>query len=518
MYKFGVNFILTGVMAILFFCAAPKAQSVNITGTVLDSLKLMGIYNAKVKLVEYTKCTTRTIAGGNFTLTGIATGILNEELNASEISENNFSLHGNALIMKNIPGSSPIVVDVFGINGSRIYHTEKSTPSSGNITVNNLWSADGVYFIKVKINGNTYRISGFGINEKSGISNFLMSGKGSSAAKKNATYTLEITANGYITKRVSMTGITGSTGTVKLVFPPMANAGTGTNYQASHVTGVSGGGPFPDISTGYTCNCDGTGATDATSCLQNALNTAATLKKPLLIPFTNGFYKISSALRTKTSVIGTGAGMPTIKQVNTGGGDPMSNLKLDATMTGWIYNLHLVGAAALPGFILGSEWAYNILVYASNVTIKGCVLELAKGDCITDNNINGGVTRNVLIDGNTLSTAGRCNWSLTGKPDHWVFINNQVLITVPGWQNFATIDFEGDADVDYISQIEVAYNKFSVGNCRTILLMTLNDKTPGGNIFIHNNYGQVNDRFFYQFPGWTNVILEKNVNGNAIPQ
>jgi hypothetical protein len=109
-----------------------------------------------------------------------------------------------------------------------------------------------------------------------------------------------------------------------------AQTGTGYNYMASYVK-VTGGGMMPDTTNGYTCDCDGTGVTDVTSCLQAALNTAASLGKPLLIPYTTGYYKISNQLNVNCSVIGIG-GTPTIKQVSDAHG-----LRLVANMTGWIY-------------------------------------------------------------------------------------------------------------------------------------------------------------------------------------
>jgi hypothetical protein len=519
MIQFKTNCIAISLLVILCFCITAQAQTVNITGTVVDSLNLMGIYNAKVKFVEFPKCTTRTISGGKFTLTGVVTGILSREPNVSEISENDFSLRGNSLIMKNIPGSSAIVVDVFGINGSRIYHAEKSASSSGSIIVNNLWNTGGVYFIKVKINGNIYRMSGFGLNEKSGISNFLMSEKGSRAAKSYATYTLEITANGYTTKRVSMAGLTGSAGTVKLAVPKMiSGVGTGNTFTAKYVTNVTGGGAFPDISNAYTCNCDGTGATDATSCLQTALNTAG--QKPLLVPYTSGFYKISRPLIIRGSVIGVGTGMPTIKQVNTSGTDGARIFVTAAGMTGWIYNVHLLGTNANnypPEF---PQDAHNIdLNEANGVTIKSCLLENPIGDCIYGG-WNG--SKNILIDNNTLTESHRCALALVGINDRMVFINNLII------RNFYTlvmpaIDIEPNYPTNYISNIEIAYNKF-ITRAWAAQILDMSGKSRGENIYVHHNYGDWGGtgltNFFCWTNGarnWTNIVVINNAEGNAPP-
>jgi hypothetical protein len=521
MNKPKINFIVMSVLIILCCCTTTQAQIVKITGIVLDSLKSMGIYNAKVKLIEYPQCTTRTISGGKFTLTGSITGILERKRNGSAISTGDFSLRGSTLVIKNITGSFPVVTDVFGINGARIYHAEKSASSSGALTFNNLWSTAGIYFIKVKVNENTYRMSSVCLNEKSGISNFLMEEKESKAAKSNATYTLEITANGYVPKRVRMASLTGSADSIKLAVFHMdtiiSGVGTGKAYKAQNVTNVTGGGAFPDISNAYTCNCDGTGATDASSCLQTALNTAGNQKTPLLIPYTSGFYRITRPLLIRGSVIGIGAGMPKIKQVNA---PDQKNFITAAGMTGWIFNIHLIGTNANnypPEF---PQDAHNIdLNEAGGVTIKNCRLENPVGDCIYAG-WNG--SKNILIDNNTLIESHRCALALVGTNDRIVFINN-VIVRYFNSLVMPAIDFEPNNDYNYISNVEIAYNMFATW----AWAVTINDwsgKSRGGNIYVHHNYGDWRgtglDNFFCWTNGarnWSNIVVTNNEEGNVPP-
>lgn len=504
----------------LVFCISAFCQTINITGTVVDSITSQGITKALVKLVEYPQCTTRTAANGSFSLSGNIVGILNDTKTFTSSFLNEINLRGNTLLLKNVISSSPIIVDIFSVNGSRIYHAEKAAPLEGKITFQNLWKATGIYFIKLQINGIQHVLSGFGTNKEALVPNFLTSGIVNNAAKKNATYTLQVLASGYAAKNINLTGPTVNAGFIRLSAPKL-NAGTGNTYKPQYLTNVTGGGAFPDISNGYTCNCDGTGATDATACLQNAINQAYTLNKPLLIPYTSGFYKIGRVLQVKVSMIGIGAGMPTIKQANTCGQSSCSGLQLVRNMSGWIYNLHIVGT--YTGASGSGEWAHNILVGGdtAGVTIKGCLLENPMGDNISDGYEGYGKSKNVIVDNNTMNTPRRCNFSLTGLDDGWVFTNNVLLYTA----NYVNpIDLEPDNEACYITNVEIGYNKITSTGAgqqyyHEILKMTAYfDKTPGGNIYAHHNYGTWGVKFASVDPQWTNVVNANNVAGSTVPK
>jgi len=202
-----------------------------------------------------------------------------------------------------------------------------------------------------------------------------------------------------------------------------AQVGTGYTYAPSYIV-VTGGGNMPDTTNGYTCNCDGTGATDATACLQAALNTASAQKKPLLIPYTTGYYKISGQLLVNCSVFGVG-GMPTIKQ--TSRALYTSVFRCVNNMSGWIYGLHIVGTYNGSNGTEVSQYNHLINLGGVNgVTICNNILEKPEGDCITDNaqENDANQSRNVLITNNSMLDPWRCNVSFNCLTDRCDILNN----------------------------------------------------------------------------------------------
>jgi len=202
--------------------------------------------------------------------------------------------------------------------------------------------------------------------------------------------------------------------------PPPSGVGTGTAYNASYVTSATGGGAMPSWTTNVvnaaSFGAKGDGVADDTAALQNAANAARDQGKPLVIPATAAFYKISSYLQIYGSVGGIN-GMPTIRQTNQAWDLNAVVLRLVPGMTGWVYNLHLQGtfttwtSGAPPG-----EWAHGIDVGAvSGVTIKNNLIENVKGDCIGTDGVRnyGGTTKavNVIVDGNTLRNPVRCSFA-----------------------------------------------------------------------------------------------------------
>ena len=304
-----------------------------------------------------------------------------------------------------------------------------------------------------------------------------------------------------------------------------AQTGTGYEYMPSYVN-VTGGDNMPDTANGYTCNCDGTGATDATACLQTALNTASSQGKPLLIPYTAGFYKISSQLTVKGSVMGTG-GMPVIKQTT----DNVA-LRLSNNMTGWIYNLHIIGNYSGSG-TSSSEYSHNISLGGVNgVTISSNLLETPKGDCISDNaqEQDANVCRNVLITNNTLINPWRCDISIVNISDRWAIMNNYLTYTT---SYVDPIDLEPWRPVSLVTNVEVGYNNIQSPKPpwndashfyqAIVALAGWFDPIPGGNIYTHHNFGAwgvpVVHPTGYQGAAstWTNVVTTNNVQGNTPP-
>jgi hypothetical protein len=308
--------------------------------------------------------------------------------------------------------------------------------------------------------------------------------------------------------------------------PPDPGMGTGTQRAPSYVS-VTGGGPMPSLAGAPVAACAGNGSTDDTSCLQRAIDAAHQAGKPLLIPATGSYYRLTGPLTVTTSLIGTG-GMPTLRQTSTCATSSCVGLRLAAGMTGWIYNLHVVGAYT------GSrgEFAHNISVGGVNgVTIKGNLLENPVGDCIADNaqeNDGSATARNVLIDANTMVHPARCMISLVNVSDRWAVLNNVMDDTTP-W--VSPIDLEPWQAPSLITNIEVGYNRITApanaaetqaGNYIGVLTASgWSDPTPGANVYAHHNYGSWPFARFVavasQAGSFTNVVDVNNVQGSSVP-
>lgn len=315
---------------------------------------------------------------------------------------------------------------------------------------------------------------------------------------------------------------------------PNSNSQTGTGgTHTPQFVSVTGGGAMPSLTgaistTSY--GAKGDGVTDDTTALKNAANAAATAGKPLVIPATSTFYKISGPITIKGSVLGTG-GMPTIKQTNTSGNTGTAAIFIvSADTTGWIYNLHLVGTYAgqyfnyrsnppsYPNAVYPSngEWAHAISLSGVNgVTIKGNLIENVWGDGVSDGSTNTTTpARNVLIDNNTFNNAMRCEISSTTLTNGWAIMNNKFI-----HQSYYVnpIDLEPNGDPDFITNYEFGFNQFSITSPYAVIEITnYFDPTPGGNIWVHDNSGTWPGIFVQQtgYQGgtsaWTNVNITNN--------
>ncbi|OGH48233.1 MAG: hypothetical protein A3A51_04410 [Candidatus Levybacteria bacterium RIFCSPLOWO2_01_FULL_39_10] len=289
--------------------------------------------------------------------------------------------------------------------------------------------------------------------------------------------------------------------------PPSTGTGTGGTYKPTYVN-VTGGGSMPSTTGGINVQnygAKGDGSNDDTAEIQAAANAAASAGKPLLIPKTSAYYKVAGTITIKSSVIGIN-GMPTIKQTS---GDHSWNgatFAVANNTTGWIYNLHMVGDYAGQYFNYrsnpplypdpvwpGGEGAVLIRVGGVNgLTIKGNLLENAWGDPVND----GGSSktypaRNVLIDNNTLKNSMRCAIAVTRTSDNWAIFNNKIIHSSYYVNPFdAEPNAENVPGENTITNFELGYNEYQVASPYEVNLFTgWFDPTPGGNIWIHDNYG-----------------------------
>ena len=314
--------------------------------------------------------------------------------------------------------------------------------------------------------------------------------------------------------------------------PPVASAppqGTGTTYRASYITGVTGGGPMPDWTRAVTASCAGDGQTDDTSCLQAAANAARDQQKPLVVPAKSSFYRTTAPVTVYTSIGGVG-GMPTIMNTNTSATWPLQKIIILAPgMSGWVYNLHLVGT--FDGTNAVTEHGNQVDVGSVNgVTIKNNLFENPQGDAVsTDASAfdGGGGSQNVLVDGNTMRNPYRCAIALNYAASNWVATNNVMDKQV----NFVSgIDIEPEK-AGVVLHLEIAYNHFVMNN-RTVNPSRGADgkavfgwhvadpptPTAGGDYYVHHNYGTFGTGFSgWGNGGWGYIYEASNVEGSSIP-
>ena len=285
---------------------------------------------------------------------------------------------------------------------------------------------------------------------------------------------------------------------------------------------------MPDTTNGIILVADGTGVSDVTTTIQHYLDSAAQVGKPLLIPYTDSYYKISNRLIVNGSVMGIG-GMPKIVQssseVNRQG------LLLDNGMSGWIYNLHIVGPYDSTAAKPSTEYGHNIAIrVAQNVTIMNCILETALGDGI--GNDTNGKSFNILITNNDILDSYRNGIAITRIDDHWAIINNKIEYYSTYVSN---IDIEPGGETSYISNIEVAYNDLispkpkdrSEGHFYDCVVKFAShaDSTPGENFFVHHNWGKWGRGVKFLNIGaysngtiyWKSVEAFTNIAGNTVP-
>jgi hypothetical protein len=300
-------------------------------------------------------------------------------------------------------------------------------------------------------------------------------------------------------------------------------AGTGGNYAPGHIT-VTGGGSMPDWTKNVvTAACTGNGVADDTSCLQAAANSARSQNKPLVIPYTSAFYKVSRQISIYTSVGGVG-GKPTIKTTSTSANGTGKILVLASGMTGWVYNLHLVGTFNGSN-ANGGEFSHNLDVGSVNgVTIKGNLFENAMGDSVSTDisHFDGGRGgQNVIVSNNTMKNPYRCAVGFTYSQKNWVIMNNVIEKPV----NFVSgIDFEPEA-AGTVTNVEVAYNRFVMNNRTPNPNRGADGKavfgwrvpatpSPGGSYYIHHNYGTFGTGFSgFGGGGWGYIDQSANAEG-----
>jgi hypothetical protein len=304
----------------------------------------------------------------------------------------------------------------------------------------------------------------------------------------------------------------------------VSGVGTGTSYTPSYVTTVTGGGAMPSWTTNViTASCAGNGTTDDSGCIQAALDAGRDQGKPVVLPYTSSYYRITRVLSVYGSFGGVGAGRPQIRMTTAGATASQSALRLMPNRSGWLYNLHLVGT--FDGSNASGEWAHNVDVGNVNgFTIKGLLMENPMGDCIgTDwsawDGFRDSFSRNVLVTNNTCVNPRRCGVALVMHNRRWAIMNNVIDKQV----NYVSgIDFEPEHN-STIVDVEVGYNKFIMNNRvnpggaggsangKAIAFWNPGSTNPGTNYYFHHNFGTFGTGF--RQGGWGYIVDTANAEG-----
>jgi hypothetical protein len=159
------------LLACLVFHGHSVAQTLHITGTVVDSLSSQGIGEASVRIIELPGVTTKTKVDGTFSLDG------------------------------------PI----------SIFHAVGKIDASGKMDLQSAWNAAGRHTEFAKLPNRTRIFTKVDIGDKDEPSMvFPKKDAAEVLSKRNATYTLQITANGYLTKNIVLLANDTAVGTIRL--------------------------------------------------------------------------------------------------------------------------------------------------------------------------------------------------------------------------------------------------------------------------------------------------------------
>ncbi len=208
------------VFQLAFFCLLPfviSAQTVSISGSIVDTATLVGVPNAVVSLLEDASINDTTDAHGHFSLGGTAS-IRSENTPPKK----SIIIRGNILQLDNANQSDATTVKVYNSSGMQIYSALNSS-SNGEFTFLDLWHSSGLYFIQVE-SEHTKKFITCLASETTMRPTILASGKSINwLNKRSATYTLNIAKTGYGTKQTSRVNGVSTSSIIKVQALPVTH-------------------------------------------------------------------------------------------------------------------------------------------------------------------------------------------------------------------------------------------------------------------------------------------------------
>lgn len=204
------------------FVVNANAQTINVTGTVIDSSTSTGISGALVMLAEYPSTTTTSSTTGSFSLTSNAVHAAMPVIGGAAA---NVTLRGSTMIVVAPGNADRIEAKVFTCNGVLVYSAERHVGAAGAAVFNITQSSSQLYYVNIRADKKEYRFTTFGMP---GMSLPVTRSGGPVLAKAAVTYHLQVSAAGYIPNQIALTGLITNAGTIKLrPLPPPGNpAGT----------------------------------------------------------------------------------------------------------------------------------------------------------------------------------------------------------------------------------------------------------------------------------------------------
>lgn len=248
----------------------------------------------------------------------------------------------------------------------------------------------------------------------------------------------------------------------------------------------------------------GDGTTDDTAAFQ----TAAAAGKPIIVPRTASFYKLTGSVSLTDSIIGIG--MPELRMDAPDGTDLKRMLLIQGYQGG---GLHVTGLNLNGGYTTGTANEQSHLVRIANsvnVFIHHNVLHAPYGDCVYVGSDYLAPSENVHILDNVLSNPRRCAVAVVSGRKVWIEGN---VIKDP-FPYVATIDLEPNSSStgsDLVEDIWITNNEFY---SEIYFINSYNPNTAYSNkrITIAGNKGKA--RYFFRCNSAPAITEQVTLKGN----